>query len=52
MPVVTDPMQFACRQLLRARDHFLHRSGLAGLDAYGEASDRLFAAFTSGWQGT
>ena len=51
MPV-TDPMEFACRQFLRARDRFLHRSGLAGLDAYGAATDQLFAAFAQDWQGT
>ncbi len=51
MPV-TDPIEFAARQFLRARDRFLHHSGLAGLDAYGAATDQLFALFAQDWQGS
>lgn len=54
MPVVTDPIEFASHQFLRARDRFLQRTGLHGLDgldAYSEAGDRLFALFAQDWQG-
>jgi hypothetical protein len=52
MPVVTDPIEFAARQFLRARDRFLQHSGIAGLDAYAEAGDQLYALFAQGWQRT